>query len=734
MQAIPNKVVVGDAENPVLVFYNDTIESVTEESAVSPIGDELFIDQFVPVVKYGLIIRYVICPADRENYDKILTSEGLVLCGKYTYDIRKIPYGTPIRFYNNNRVAGLYYCDNVERIGKDKFKINCVSAIGLMDRQRHKGGIYNGERFDTVLREIIGAEYEFQIEPDVAELRVYGWLPYTTRRRNLHQLLVAYGVNIIKSDVGGMLFTFIKANEKAKTIPNNRIFSGGNVTYGEPASRVEVIEHGFYYLSSVDYEVLYDTQGDVVENTIVTFDHPVYAESLTAEEGSSLTISSYGTNYAVVSGTGILKGKPYVHTTKVLTADNEEATTEKIVTVEGATLVTVANAENALSRLASYYFNVTTVNTSIKLEDERTGKRYIIENPFGEHTNAFLAKTSTRVSSFARADCEFIADFMPAAQGASFQSRIILELSDTEQTWTIPKGVFDKEVPQIRVVLIGEGYDGENGGDGESGRYADDNYGGKGGAGGRGGAGGKGGKVLSTTINCSNLVSLQYGKTGKNAWVSDGNKTYSSAYGFSSSSGFVDMFTGAVYALPGSSGISGAPGGDGGAYPPSEIGKSGNDATDGAGLEFEGVAYKGGKKANKVAMRANQHGYHDNMTWRFGGCGGGGAAAGADGGDAHDKPEGNRLPDEEWNPPGMSWPYGGNGADASITQPTVELYGTGGNGGSGGGGGGGSCNQYWWNHEYTVLISVTTENIAPGKGGKGSAGTKGYPGCIIIYY
>lgn len=716
MKAIPNKVVIGDEENPILVFYNDTIEGVTEESCVSPIGDELFIDQFVPIVKYGLLIRYQIAPADRDNYDRILTKEGLILCGKYNYDIRKIPYGTPIRFYTNDRIAGLYYCDEVERIGKDKFKINCISAVGLMNRQRHQGGIYTGERFDAVVRDIVGEEYEFEIEADVAELQVYGWLPHSTRRRNLHQLLVAYGVNITKSDIGGMLFTFMKVVD-AEEIPNSRIFSGGDVTYGEPASRVEVIEHGFHYLSSVDYEVLYDTQGDVTENTLVIFNQPIYAPSITVEEGGTLTISSYGTNYAVVSGVGILKGKPYVHTTKRLTADNEEAVTEKIVTVEEATLVTMANAENVLKRLSSYYFNVTTVTNSIKVDTERTGKRYIIENAFGEHTNAFLAKTSTRVSSFARADCEFIADYVPIAQGASFQRRDILTLTEEEQIWTIPDSVFEKENPQIRVVLIGAGYDGENGKNGESGKKGKNGAGGAGGVGGTGGVGGAGGKILSTTIDCSELTFLRYGRTGKNSWLYAGNMYANSGNGASSASGFVELFTGAVFALPGNPGNSGAAGGAGGSYPPiAAVGLANAYAEDGVAVNFEGVTYKGGDGSGRVILYGSDLGIHENMHIYVSGNGGGGAAAGAKGGDATTGLNG----------------ISGAGANALAAKPTIELYGCGGNGGSGGGGGGGGGTWYWWNHAYTTLISL--DQLSGGAGGKGSAGTKGYEGCIIIYY
>ena len=155
-----------------------------------------------------------------------------------------------------------------------------------------------------------------------------------------------------------------------------------------------MIEHGYYYLSNAEEEVLFDTQANVVENTVVTFDHPIYPDSLTVEEGGDLTISSRGTNYAIVSGSGILKGVPYVHTTKRLTADNEEALTEKIVTIEEATLVTAANSENVLARLSAYYFHATTVQNSIIANGESTGKRYSFENAFHEPTSAFLVKKS----------------------------------------------------------------------------------------------------------------------------------------------------------------------------------------------------------------------------------------------------------------------------------------------------------------------------------------------------
>lgn len=726
MFAIPNKVVIGDPDSPLLTFTNEEILNVTEETGTSAVGDELFIDQLVPIVKYVLWIQYIILPKDTDKYKGILTKEGKILCSKYNYDIRGIPYGTPVRFYTNDKLSGLYYCDSVSRESKFGFKIDCVSAIGMMGKQRHQGGVYVGKRFDAVLEEIIGDDYEYEVDSDVAEILVYGWLPYSTKRSNLHQLLMAYGVTITKSDSRIMLFTFVNALDFAD-IPEERILTDGTVEYGEPASRIEIIEHSYHYLSSVEYEVLFDTQGEDVNSTIVVFDHPIYADSLTTETDDTLVITSKGTNYAVVSGAGILKGKPYIHNTKLITKNNPNATTEKIVTVDNATLITMANSDNCLFRLSEYYFNATIVSESIIQEEEVTGKRYRIENSFREPISGFLTHMLTTVSSFKQSQCEFIANYMPSAPGTSFSAMTILNPTDTEQQWVIPNSVFKKDNPHIRCVLIGKGSDGASGADGENGEEGNDDSGGLGGAGGKGGAGGRGGKIFSVTVDCSNLAFIRYRRSGANTILFAADDMYTSANGNTSKTGWIEMYTGAVYAQAGVDGIDGAAGGNGGKHPP--IGSSPQRATAGNDVEYNGATYKGGKAGRTQDAKGGTTGLewiHENLTVKFGGQGGGGAAYGAGG---HDGGTGGWKLDETGTNVND---FGGDGADALAAVPTFEGYGCGGNGGSGGGGGGGGTLSYWWNHVYATLISTIPR--AGGRGGKGTAGTQGNDGCLIVYF
>ena len=55
MFAIPNKIVIGDVESPILTFENDAIKEVLEETGISAVGEELYIDQFMPTVRYAFM-------------------------------------------------------------------------------------------------------------------------------------------------------------------------------------------------------------------------------------------------------------------------------------------------------------------------------------------------------------------------------------------------------------------------------------------------------------------------------------------------------------------------------------------------------------------------------------------------------------------------------------------------------------------------------------------------------
>ncbi|MBR3240242.1 MAG: hypothetical protein IKF99_17605 [Oscillospiraceae bacterium] len=717
MAAIPNRIVIGnDPSNPIVEFDNAAIIAVDSDTSISLVGEELYINQFEATVDYYVWIPYVFKPTD---YDGFMGSDGYVLCTKQNYDIRLLPYGTKITYYSGERIAGVFYVKTVERVQRAWYKIKAMSAIGLLDKQYHRGGIYTGAYFQDVLTEILGTDYNYVVDGVVAVQRVYGWLPYDTRRKNLYQLLLAYGVEIVLGDNGAMLFQFPQA-EQAIPIPTDRVFQGGKVIYDEPASLVEINEHSYHYDPAVEEVQLFDNSSDeAVTDAMVIFDRPIYPASIYCSSGS-LTISSVNTNFAVVSGSGILSGKPYVHNVRIISKTNANAPVEKVVRVEDATLVTFINADNVLSRLSEYYFHATRVEQDIKVENEKPGLLYTTENPFNELITGYIVRMSKSVTSFARATCRFLLNYQPTGQGQAYTERELIPLPEGESVlWPIPQAVFAKESPVFRVVLIGKGQNGTAGTDGENGISAGTNAGkGKGGAGGTPGTGGVGGNILIVTLNATGLTQITLANSGNDSVLRSQYYNYSSADGAPNSFGYFDILTGDVLAYPGIGGVAGGKGGDGDYY--SHTTGEESTAQPGEDVEYLGTLYTGGKAGERSIISGSTVGISGNIRIYISACGGGAAAPGEDGADA----VGYTGP-TEWGDPG-------NGADAVPASPPSANYGNGGNGGNGGGGGGAGESVEYWNYAYTSVIG--TESGPPGKGGKGSDGSAGNYGCAIIYY
>lgn len=723
MAAIPNRIVIGDVSDPIVEFENAEIISIDTDTSVSMIGEELYIDQFTTTVKYFVWEPYVFKPTD---YDGFMSSDSMLLCSRQNYDIRLLPYGTKITYYVSGDIAGVFYVKSVERTQRAWYKINGISAIGLLDKQYHKGGIYTGQYLQDVIEDIIGNDYDYIIDGTVAVQTVYGWLPYDTRRNNLYQVLFAYGVEITTGDNGAMFFSF---PEKMATtqIPADRVFTGGKIIYDEPASRIEINEHSYHYDPTNEEQVLFDNSSDAaVTDTMVIFDEPIYPSSIYCADGS-LTIGSTHANYAIISGVGVLKGIPYVHNARMISQENASAPTEKVVSVQAATLVSFVTADNVLSRLSEYYFNARRVEQDIRVETEKPGRLYTTQDPYNQIMTGYISKMRKSVTSFARATCRFIANYEPTGSGQSFTNRVLIPLgSGASETWTIPASIFEKEMPTIRVTLIGKGADGEDGQDGEDGHESVDRAG-NGGAGGLGGPGGAGGNIFTVSILATGMTEITLANSGSDSVLNSLYYHYSSGDGAPSRFGYFDILTQEVFAYPGANGVAGGAGGKGDYYTHSRAAEA--TMTDGEDVVYNGTTYHGGEATQRNITSGSaafpNSSYSGNLTLYSGGGGGGGAAVGNNGGDSF-KPNGN--------PHGYWWNYnsGGPGANAVDADAPANVYGNGGNGGHGGGGGGAPGNWESWNHEYSSVIGTGSHYI--GNGGKGSHGSAGNYGCAIIYY
>ena len=614
-------------------------------------------------------------------------------------DLMNYTRGTPVRVYKDGSFLREFYLDNITARDGGIFEISAVSAVGLLAERYHRGGVYFGAVAGDVIADIMdGMAYD--IDGDVAEVTVYGWLPYDTARANLSRVLFATGASLMKNAAGE---PWIRFNQPIGSTDVSA------ATYYERSAEpvpqfgtIRVIEHTFFNSAAQTEKVLFDNRNSVAAaSALIIFDEP-----MAATRADGLTRESWGANWAIVSGTGVLYGTPYVHIQRILEEETGINSSEVYETGENA-LVSRLNSSTVLERLVNYYANAVRYTISTKHSTERTGNIITFPNVRGVTESGYISTMDSVASSFVKSTMEVITRWTPKGLGNQYNDYFIVTAAPGGQI-TIPAAHRGKKA--LAVLFSGAqggagGYDGEPG---TSGRQWSDNviykgYGGEGGEGGAPGMGGGPGRYLladieslaanyTATIGAGGVGGAHNGEAGEiggDTVLGD----FTTADGVVPEGPYINMIDGTVYGEQGAPGTAGKAGGNGGNLPTAN--KKGEDGTAG---ESYNTIWKGG---------SGGLGVHSGSLDASGGGGGGAAygASGANGGTST-----------------TSTNTGANGANA--TAPAQAGFYRGGQGGNGGGGGGGSSYAY---------NGATANFRDPGAGGLGSVGGQGANGFILFY-
>lgn len=657
----------------------------------------------------------------------------------------------PLQYYRENILRSTYYVQSIKRIGGDKYTISADSAMGLLMKRLHVGGIYTGQTVKEVVNEICG-NIPILVKTVFADTKLYGWLPYckppeSSARNNLAQVLYAIGA-ALTTDNNGVLRVEPLWDGVSSSIGETRMYFDGSVETEKPISAVTVTEH--QYIAGTNEKELFS--GTSQQGDIITFSEPMH--SLTA---TGFTILESGANYAKISsGSGSLKGKTYIHNTRLVTQTVTENAAENVKSVTDATLVSLVNSSAVAKRLADYYKCRETITNGIVSGQEKPGHVVSVYHPYDKKmVSACIVSLDTTMSGTLKSEMAALVGFFPPQPESSeyFDERVILTGSGE---WTVPEGV-----TSYTRVLIGGGQGGASGLKGgdppaqvetsESSSVTDssDRYVGmlwtEGGAGGEAGLGGMGGKILIETVQNAvpgTKVPYSCGVGGAGGIYSadgsvNGSEGTATTMGGSSSNsgshsenGYTDPTTGESFSLKGDTGIAGSKG-------HGKV-KEGNSYVDKPSptITYNGVTYTQG--ADGGASEASNGGYkhepYHSMGWSYDQALGGGPAAGNNG-----SAGGNGFGYIYSNGARITTGRGGKGGDAVAPAKETAGRGKGGKGGNGGGGGGsagrGSSWQRWPNKGYTVSqANLSASSGGSNGGGKGSDGGQGDDGCIIIYY
>ena len=663
-------------------------------------------------VEAATLSREKSLPMDGLSFD---TLEAELFTASRHEELRALRAGAPVLAYSGEALYARIVLESVKRSGAGSYRIAANSPMSALASMPHTGGIYTGQTVAEAVRDICGA-VPVIVKSNFAGIALYGWLPYakppsSSARDNLAQVLFAVGASL-GTDQNGVLRVESLWDGVAGTIISDRLYSGGSAEYAAAVSAVTVSEH--QYVPGSDERDLFD--GTAQAGDIITFDEPMH--TLTA---TGFTILESGANWAKLSaGTGVLKGKAYIHTIRQITEPVTAGAAENIRSMKDATLISLVNSTAVAKRLADYYRCAETVKNSVVAGGERPGQVVSIYHPYDKKTvEACISGADLTLSNTLKSDLTALVGYRPPRAGDT-------EYYDERQIFT-QSGAFTvpESVTSIRAVLIGAGRGGNGGGSGGAGKENNGSgSGGAGGSGGSGGAGGTGGKVLAVDLTVVPGQTLQFttgvggiggsagnvsGSTGTPSTVTAGEVTHSSEDGSSNAGGYTDSTTGETFAVKGIDGVQGGSGGKGGSLNSGSSGSPGGSA--------------GGMSGGRGGGNANRWNSSGDLLGFAGGGGGGGAAANQAGGSGGSGRVSNPTTGGH-----SGWPGdGGNGASASSSPAKPSVLGAGGVGGNGGGGGGGSGGSYSGDGGYTLAGTG-------GTGGSGASGGAGADGGVIFYY
>lgn len=660
----------------------------------------------------------------------------------------------PLIYQRDGRMPVLYFVQAIQRVGPRHYTISGTSMVGLLEQMPHKGGIYTGQTVKDVVTEICGT-LPVYIKSNLADIALYGWLPYvkppdSSARDNLAQVLFAIGA-YLGVDQDGILRVEPLWQGVASSISQDRIYNEASVVYESPVSAVTVAAHQYLSGAEADRTTLFE--GTAEAGTPIVFNDP--AASLQA---TGFSVLESGANYAILSaGTGTLTGIPYVHTTQEITkVVSAAAQAENVKTITDATLVSVTNIQAVVNRMADYYACLKTIKAPVVALTERPGYVVQIYDPFDKQVvKACLASADITMSNTLRAEESLLVGFLPPSS-EEIDYEFHREVLTGAGTWNRPDGV-----TSVTCVLISGAQGGKCGKPGGTGGTQDyfryttsagaDEFGyryGDAGVGGAGGEPGRGGKILQGSLDVSELPSIAYqcgvGGAGApfdadnlEAEGSEGGDTIfgslSSAAGSVSDTGYTDTITGDQYALGGTAGTAG---GDSAGKIPGQSPNAINiqqfqPAPNITGPD--GTVWNGGNTQTEsvtegVSVIRLQRQEARNSYGVISVVMGSGAAVGSNGatggfGTGSITTIGNNI---------YATPADGL-AGANATAPSKAALTMGGIGGNGGGGGspGGLAGVGYENDQG---VGSVTGRSTPGPGGNGSAGGQGGDGAIILYY
>lgn len=273
----------------------------------------------------------------------------------------------PVEATENGKLIGVYYIEKGERTGRFDFEISCKDAIGLLDLVTYGGGLWLTDTpLTTILNDVFGGAYEFDIDPVYANSTLRGFLqPDIKQREALQHIAFALGA-VVDTSGTRKIRIFPPPFGDAEQIPEKQTYTGGKVTTSDTVTEVTVTAY------------------------IISDERP---------EDNQTSFEFNGVKY-----------KYYTDTKHAYNPNTVTSDPENVKKFDKCYLVNLSNAQTLANNIMAYYQRREKYAFKHVLNGQEAAKRYTAALPWGGASNGNITKMTVTTSNITVSDTEMLLD------------------------------------------------------------------------------------------------------------------------------------------------------------------------------------------------------------------------------------------------------------------------------------------------------------------------------------
>lgn len=274
----------------------------------------------------------------------------------------------PVEMFENGDLIGVYFIDKGERTGRLDISFSCKDAIGLLDLVTYSGGLWlTATPLTTVLNDVFGGVYEFDIDPAYKNATLRGFIePGKKQREALQHIAFALGAVVDTTGTNKIKLFPPPPFGAVEEISAKQTYTGGKVTTSDTITGVEVTA----------FDIVNERPGDNDES--IEFNEVEYK-----------------------------------YTTQIFTVGNPNTVTsdpENVKKFDKCYLVNSSNGQQLAYNIVAYYQRRNKYAFKHILNGQKAAGRYSATLPWDDIVSGHITKMTVTTSNITVSDTEMLID------------------------------------------------------------------------------------------------------------------------------------------------------------------------------------------------------------------------------------------------------------------------------------------------------------------------------------